>query len=79
MSVNAKIKAHRIFRYLEVNSSIYSSSIRVSIVPPVRWSQKTSVLVKFELFWFNVEVSMLLGLLKDCFVQYKTGGCEEEN
>ena len=62
----------------KVNSSIYSSSISLSIVPLLRGSPKTSVLVTLELFWFNIEVSMLLILLKGCFVQYKTGGSEEE-
>ena len=65
--------------YNKVNSSIYSSSISVSIVTLLRGSPKTIVLVKFELFWFNIEVSMLLILLKRCFGQYKTKGSEEEN
>ena len=51
----------------------------MSIVALLRGSPKTSALVKFELFLFNIEVSMLLILLKGCFVQYKTGGSEEEN
>ena len=55
MSINAEIKAHGIFRYL-VTNSIYSSSINVSIVALLRGSRKTSVLVKFELFRFNIEV-----------------------
>ena len=51
MSINAKIKAHRIFRYLEqINSSICSSSISVLTVALLRGSPKASVLVKFELF-----------------------------
>ena len=45
----------------------------------LRKSPETSVLVKFELFWFNIKVSMLLILLKGCFVQYKTGDSEEKN
>ena len=45
MSINAKIKAHRIFRYLE-----QSSRISVLIVALLRGSPKTIVLVKFQLF-----------------------------
>ena len=48
----------------KVNSSICSSSISVSIVTLLTGSPKTSVLAKFELFWFNIEGSMLLILLK---------------
>ena len=58
--MNAKIKAHQIFRYLEqseyqleqsINSSICSSGISVSIAALLRESPtKTNVLVKFELF-----------------------------
>ena len=59
--------------------SLYSSSISVVIAALLRGSQKTSVLVKFELFWLNMEVLMLLILLKGCFVQYITGGTGEEN
>ena len=45
MSLNAKIKAHRIFQYLE-----QSSSIIVLIVALLRGSPKASVLVKPQLF-----------------------------
>ena len=49
------------------------------MVAVLRGSRKTSVLVKFEFFWFNLEVSMLLNLLKGNFVQYKTANSKEEN
>ena len=58
----------------KVNSSICSCSITVSILALLRVSAKASVLAKIELFWFDIEVSMLLILLKGYFVQYKTGG-----
>ena len=45
MSINAKIKAHRIFRYLEQSQS----SVDCCTIKKI-----------FELFWFNIEVSMQL-------------------
>ena len=47
MSINAKIKAHRIFRYLEQSQS----SVDCCTIKKI-----------FELFWFNIEVSMQLFL-----------------
>ena len=47
MSINAKIKAHRIFRYLEQSQS----SVDCCTIKKI-----------CELFWFNIEVSMQLFL-----------------